>query len=103
MEKRHDDHELGTGFFVMYCIVLYLFSVQNIHDKDTELVNIQHTHNIKRTEFVGDRTSYITLRGPWFHIFVLNVHALTEDKIDYVKDNFYEELERVFEKCPKYL
>jgi hypothetical protein len=34
-----------------YCIVLYLFSVQNIHDKDTELVNIQHTHNNKYIQF----------------------------------------------------
>jgi hypothetical protein len=37
------------------------------------------------------------LRGRWCHIIVLNVHAPTEDKTDYVKDSFYEELERVFE------
>jgi endonuclease/exonuclease/phosphatase family metal-dependent hydrolase len=35
-------------------------------------------------------------------IIVLNVHAPTEDKIDDVKDGFFEELERVFEKFPKY-
>jgi exonuclease III len=46
--------------------------------------------------------SYIILRGRWFHIIVLNVHAPTEDKIDDVKDSFYEELERVFDKFPKY-
>jgi hypothetical protein len=23
-------------YFVLYCIVLYLFSIQNIHEKDTE-------------------------------------------------------------------
>jgi hydroxypyruvate isomerase len=33
---------------------------------------------------------------------VLNVHAPTEDKTDEVKDSFYEELERVFDKFPKY-
>jgi hypothetical protein len=32
----------------------------------------------------------------------LNVHAPTEDKIDDVKDSFYEEVERVFDKFPKY-
>jgi hypothetical protein len=32
----------------------------------------------------------------------LNVHAPTEDKIDDVKDSFYDELERVFNKFPKY-
>jgi hypothetical protein len=45
--------------------------------------------------------SYITLRGRWCDIIVLNVHAPTEDKIDDMKDSFYEELERVFDKLPK--
>jgi hypothetical protein len=46
--------------------------------------------------------SYITLRGRWCDIIVLNVHAATEDKIDDMKDNCYEELERIFYKFPKY-
>jgi len=29
--------------------------------------------------------SYITLRGPWCDIIVLNVHTLTEDKCDDTK------------------
>jgi hypothetical protein len=33
---------------------------------------------------------------------VLNVHAPTGDKIDYTKDRFYEELEQVFDKFPRY-
>jgi exonuclease III len=44
----------------------------------------------------------IILRGRWCHIIVLNVHALSEDKTDDVKDSFYEELERVLDKFPKY-
>jgi hypothetical protein len=32
----------------------------------------------------------------------MNVHAPTEDKIDDIKDRFYEELEHVFDKLPKY-
>jgi exonuclease III len=46
--------------------------------------------------------SYIILRGRWCHIIVLNVHAPTEDTTDDVKDSFYEELERVFDKFRKY-
>jgi hypothetical protein len=46
--------------------------------------------------------SYIILRGRGCHIIVLNVHAPTEDKTDDVKDSFYEELEGVFFKFPKY-
>jgi hypothetical protein len=45
---------------------------------------------------------YIIQRGHWCHIIVLNVHAPTEDKTDDVKDSFNEELERVFDKFPKY-
>jgi hypothetical protein len=44
----------------------------------------------------------IILRGRWCHISVLNVHAPTADKTDDVKDSFYEELECVFDKFPKY-
>jgi hypothetical protein len=57
---------------------------------------------VKRVEFVSDRMSYIILRGRWCNVIVLNVHAPTEDKIDCVKDRFYEELEQVFDKVLKY-
>jgi exonuclease III len=53
----------------------------------------------KRVEFVSDRMSYIILRGHWFHIFVLNVHAPTEEPDD-VKASIYEELDHMFEKFP---
>jgi hypothetical protein len=33
---------------------------------------------------------------------MVNIHAPTEDKTDDVKDSFYEDLERVFDKFPKY-
>jgi hypothetical protein len=51
---------------------------------------------VKRVEFVSDRMSYIILRGRWCDIIVLNVHAPIEDKIEGIKDRFYEEAEYVF-------
>jgi hypothetical protein len=42
------------------------------------------------------------LRGRWCHIIVLKAHAPTEDKIDHMKDCFYDELEREFDTFPKY-
>jgi hypothetical protein len=48
--------------------------------------------------------SYIILilRGRWCHFIVLNIHVPTEDKINYVKDSFYKEVEGVFNAFPKY-
>jgi hypothetical protein len=58
--KGIQNHELGTGFFV------YKRTVSGV----------------KRAEFVSDRMSYTILRGRWFDIIVLSVHAPGEDKID---------------------
>jgi exonuclease III len=51
---------------------------------------------------VGDRMSYIMLRGRWCNSIFLNVHIPTEDKIVDMKGSFYKELERVFDKFLKY-
>jgi hypothetical protein len=45
---------------------------------------------VKGVGFVSGRMSYLVLRGHWCDIIVLNVHAPTEDKIDDVKDRFYD-------------
>jgi hypothetical protein len=52
-------------------------------------------------KFFSDRMSNIILRGRWFHIVLLKIHASTEDKIDDVKDSFCEDFERAFEKFHK--
>jgi hypothetical protein len=46
--------------------------------------------------------SYIILRDRWCDIIVLNVSTPKNDKSDDMNDRFYEELERVLNKFPKY-
>lgn len=41
--------------------------------------------------------SYKILIGCWCHIIVLKVYATRKVNIDYAKDSFYEEMERVFD------
>ena len=57
---------------------------------------------VKRVEFVSNRMSYIVLRGRWYNIIVLNVHAPSEEKSYDSKVRFYEELHQVFDHFPKY-
>jgi hypothetical protein len=46
--------------------------------------------------------SYIILSVCWYDIIILNVDASTEDEIGDIKDRFYEEVQHVFDKFPKY-
>jgi hypothetical protein len=46
--------------------------------------------------------SYTVLRGCWCDIIAVNVQTPTVSKIDDMKDSSYKELEKVFDKFPKY-
>jgi hypothetical protein len=56
------------------------------------------TSPVMRVEFINDRVSCMILGSCWCHIIFMNLNAPTEDKIDDVKDSFYEEPEHVLSK-----
>jgi len=48
---------------------------------------------VKKVQFVGGSISCIVLRGCCYNTIVLNVHAPSEEKSDYSKDRFCEDLQ----------
>jgi hypothetical protein len=79
--KGNENHELGTRFL---CI---RESYQQLRELSCECECV-----------VSDRISYIILGGRWCH----ERSCPTEDETDDVKNSFYEELERLFDKFIKY-
>jgi hypothetical protein len=62
-------------------------------------VTINNTKFLK--SYLPDKMGFICFSSCWCYNIVLDVHAPTEDKIDDVRNNFYEELEHLFHKYPK--
>jgi hypothetical protein len=76
-------------------------------DENHQLGTVRFAHKgimseVKKAEFLSDRISYIILKGRWFDITVGKFHTPTEDKIVYVKDSCYEELESIYDKFPEH-
>jgi len=73
------EREIKTGFFVRHRTLSVVKTVQS----------------------VSEGMSFIVLRG-CSHNIILNVHAPNEEKCDYSKDRFYEEMGQTFDHIPKY-
>jgi hypothetical protein len=46
---------------------------------------------------VSGRICILLIKSNFFNISLINVHAATEDNDDFIKEGFYQELERVYD------
>ena len=78
--NNNNKHEFGTGFIVTGR--MRNFTV------DFKAVN--------------ERICVLRLKGRFHNYSMINVHAPTEEKEEYIKDQFYNILEKTYEECPKF-
>ena len=50
---------------------------------------------------VNERICVLRVRGKWFNMSLINIHAPHEGREDEVKDEFYDTLDDVFDRCPR--
>jgi len=65
------------------------------------IVNKRIKHLVTDFKAKTPRICKIRVRGLFFNYSLICVHAPTEDKDDDDKDNFYEDLDQIYEECPK--
>jgi len=49
---------------------------------------------------INDRIYYIVAKGQWFDISFINCYALTEDKVNETKNNFYSQIFTAYDSIP---
>ena len=53
-------------------------------------------------EPVDEHICYLRLKGKFFIITIICVHAPTEDNDDMVKSSYYDRIDRVYQTIPKH-
>ena len=65
------------------------------------IVNKRNKHLVTDFKAKTPRICKKRVRGLFFNYSHICVHAPTEEKDDDEKDNFYEDLDQIYEECPK--
>ena len=65
------------------------------------IVNKRIKHLVTDFKAKTLRICKLRVRGLFFNYSLICVHAPTEEKDDDEKDNFYEDLDQIYEECPK--
>ena len=78
--NNNDKHQFGTGFYVNKLIL----------------------NNILDFQPISERICVLRVKSKFYNITLMSIHAPTEEKSDLIKEQFYMELENVYDKIPKY-
>jgi hypothetical protein len=78
---RDKEHKVGTGFVVSK--------------------RVQHT--VTHFEARAPRLCWLRIKRKFFKHIIINVHAPTEDKSEDEKEDFCDDLRRLYDSCPKRL
>jgi hypothetical protein len=66
------------------------------------VINKKYKHLIMNFSPETDRICSLLIRGVFFNTTIICVHAPTVEKEDEQKDDFYEDLERIYRKVPRH-
>ncbi|XP_025407911.1 craniofacial development protein 2-like [Sipha flava] len=67
------------------------------------LVSDRILNNIKRFEPINDRLCLLKIQAKWFNIILINCYAPTEDEDEKTKNDFYKQLEALYDTKPQNL
>jgi exonuclease III len=59
-------------------------------------------NKILRFEPISDRICRLRVKGKFHNMTLINIYVPTEDKVDEIKEQFYEELQRTQDRIPKH-
>ena len=71
MDQKAKKHELGCGFYVRGEFLKY----------------------VKGFKIINERICYLRLKATWFPCRLINLHVPTNEKMEEVKEEFYNLLE----------
>lgn len=61
---------------------------------------IRREYESRVAEFNQDRVSSIKIKSTPIDLFIINIHAPTENSEEDVKESFYDELARIYDNIP---
>ncbi|CAG9839544.1 unnamed protein product [Diabrotica balteata] len=92
----------GTGILQKKEHDIYYSCNPNRHEFITAFLVSKRIKNfIIGFKAINDRLCILRIKGKFFNISLINVHAPTEEKDEEIKDLFYEDLERAYDNCAK--